>query len=345
MYAPMITETTWLKLANKHYGGAGSRPRRCTLVAATPARMSELRRWLSDDVVGSRFMPGFVTVPALEWPVYEARWSRPTTGVRLTVLAEPGPGRLASAERFVRDELLPALLSTVAMLRSYSEAWRRPDVDVYYVDTTTHDRRLPLSPGSPVMPEHINGGVTMHVTGRVLVYRREDAGKVLLHELLHLHGLDRALQLGHPSIERRLRAEFGVVAVDPTCPLGIYEAYTETMACYLRAIWVAHARGNKSPASALRRVASQVMTIADRTTAHFGGTLAYVEGTHCFAYVACRAALWRPPYLDRMLAAYPPGRPPSDAEAFAAFLTEALRAYAASLKADRRRPEALGLNR
>ena len=193
---------------------------------------------------------------------------------------------------------------------------------MYYIDATEPKRTLPPEPGQPVMPVNINGGVTMLRTGRIVVYRREDACKVLVHELLHLHGLDQALR-NAPRAEARLRARYGVVAVDRGVPLGINEAFTETLACYLHTIWWSFAR-KRSPESSLRRVSAHVRSVADRTTTHYGGTLAYVEGTHCFAYVACRAALWHGPFLKRVLAAYPPGKPPSDAEAFVDLMIEAL---------------------
>jgi hypothetical protein len=290
-----------------------------------PERAAEVRAWL-EEVVGTWYMPPFVAAPALEWRIREARWDRSgcCADVRLTVLYSQSD---ASAEAFVRTEVVPVLMSTVSLLRAAAmrgeaKQNRHPYVDVYYIDATAPKRTLPPEPGQPVMPVNINGGVTMLRTGRIVVYRREDACKVLVHELLHLHGLDQALRNAHRA-EARLRARYGVVAVDRGVPLGINEAFTETLACYLHTIWWSLAR-KRSPESTLRRVSTHVRSVADRTTAHYGGTLAYVEGTHCFAYVACRAALWHGPFLKRVLAAYPPGKPPTDAEAFVDLLIEAL---------------------
>jgi hypothetical protein len=45
--------------------------------------------------------------------------------------------------------------------------------------------------GSPVAPEHINGGYAMHNDpNSIVIYRKEESERVLLHELLHACGSD-----------------------------------------------------------------------------------------------------------------------------------------------------------
>lgn len=51
--------------------------------------------------------------------------------------------------------------------------------------------RLLPSRGSPVLPEHINGGYTIPCDSNcVVVYREEEATRVLVHELMHASCLD-----------------------------------------------------------------------------------------------------------------------------------------------------------
>jgi len=82
------------------------------------------------------------------------------------------------------------------------------------------NRQLPEK-NTPVMPININGGYTMRCdTGAIVIYRKEDAERVLIHELLH-----------------------GVCS-DPELPIAELEADTEAWAEII--LMAFKARGEKS---------------------------------------------------------------------------------------------------
>lgn len=66
-------------------------------------------------------------------------------------------------------------------------------------------RQMP-APGEEILPGHVNGGYTIPCThNKVVVYRKEDAERVLVHELMHaacLDNLSEAIEL------REARTEF-----------------------------------------------------------------------------------------------------------------------------------------
>lgn len=86
------------------------------------------------------------------------------------------------------------------------QGWR-----VGYFPSKT-ERRLPL-PGQPIGPEHVNGGYAMPCQpNRIVVYRREEATRVLLHELFHAGCCDRDIPLEWKEAETESWAELTLVA-------------------------------------------------------------------------------------------------------------------------------------
>ena len=113
-----------------------------------------------------------------------------------------GTGRIVAKE-------LPGLARVVAFLPAATSSeppwplwarlfqWLGPSSDagggpwrvLYFA--ATQPRRFPSQPGEPLGPEHVNGGYTRPCTTEgIVVYREEEATRVLLHELLHAACLD-----------------------------------------------------------------------------------------------------------------------------------------------------------
>ena len=241
---------------------------------AVPADEAEHRAWLCGrDVSGSRYIADVATIPMRAWPIREVRWdgggkrdvqpgrsgtrnstststssSTSSSNVRLFTLCNP---KKKDGERFIAERLLPCLLQTCALLREATST--NPAIDVTYVDTPQR-RSMPeatstapsfaSTPAVVIVPDSINGGVTYHSVGarkRVIVYRREDACKVLVHELVHAFRLDSALWTSTSpdalAADRAFAKRHQVSPIDPLMPLGISEAYTEALACYVHAWW------------------------------------------------------------------------------------------------------------
>lgn len=157
-----------------------------------------------------------------------------------------------------------------------------------------------------IKPEDFNGGLTSmhplpHPTNvmssssvssssprwsppwRVIVYRREDAAKVMIHELIHLFRLDG--DLVDENVERKWMDKFMkhlAIVSFPINRVNIREAVTETLACYLFAELSAMKNGNRIGVMIGRRI--------DRIAASL--ELPIRDGTHAFAYMICRSILW-----------------------------------------------------
>lgn len=78
---------------------------------------------------------------------------------------------------------------------------------------STSKRILP-GPGFPLGPEHVNGGYTMPCsTNGIIIYRKEEATRVLLHELFHASCCDRPeLCLEDKEAETEAWAELALIA-------------------------------------------------------------------------------------------------------------------------------------
>ncbi len=75
------------------------------------------------------------------------------------------------------------------ILRMFSEPWRKP-FKIFFL-ANTHMREFP-SGIKPIKPENINGGYTYRCDPEtIVIYRAEDATRVLIHELQHSCCLDK----------------------------------------------------------------------------------------------------------------------------------------------------------
>jgi hypothetical protein len=73
-----------------------------------------------------------------------------------------------------------------------------------YLLASTFNREFPVR--GPITPAHINGGYTYHGNNQtIMIYRAEDATRVLIHELQHAAGLD-CLEAGVDLVEAETEA-------------------------------------------------------------------------------------------------------------------------------------------
>ena len=94
------------------------------------------------------------------------------------------------------------------------------------------EKKLPSKPGKVLSSKHVNSGLTTFYKSEnradVLVYRREEMCKVLIHELLHAHDIDS--KYISSSSESNISSLF---CLDR---LNINEAFTDAFACILNVI-------------------------------------------------------------------------------------------------------------
>lgn len=201
------------------------------------------------------------------------------SGGRLVTLTVVGGGERERA--FALRRLAPVLLECVRVLTTLTRQHDKVmHVHVTYCNACPA-RIFPPSPAMALTSEHVNGGVCMGETMGVLVFRRQDAEKVLIHELLHLFGVDAALREVPGLVEARVvgpRPGMWGVRVG-SLPVHLSESYTDAVACLVFC-------GDR------RRAAACAVERATRVMAHFkmGGT-PFLESTHAFAYYIVKAAM------------------------------------------------------
>ena len=156
--------------------------------------LSDEYAWTPDDAtVGSGYVAPAcrARMAAGPSPARRTDWFYLPNGVffRLTVVF---PDRAATSARKTR-ELLDFTINAISRIDSMcTRGVRRPrtlDVTLYLWDGK---KSLPARAGAEIGIDHINTGVTSWAydgSCKVLVYRREDLDKTIVHELLHCYGI------------------------------------------------------------------------------------------------------------------------------------------------------------
>lgn len=184
-----------------------------------------------------------------------------------------------NAERtFALHALVPVLSECVRVLSSATHT--AIPVHVTYCNACG-ERLLPAVMGEAIGSEHVNGGISMDHNMGVLVFRRQDARKVLIHELLHLFKIDAPLRDLSVALEARaIRPHRGLWATRRgSIHIGLNEAYTDAIACVVFC-------------GDIERAKTHAVAAAVRVLAHFGfGELPFTESTHAFSYYVVKAAM------------------------------------------------------
>jgi hypothetical protein len=149
--------------------------------------------------------------------------------------------------------------------------------------------------------DHVNSGVTMFNEHErcVVVYRKEEIMKVLLHELIHCYEIDfHNYNFKH---DRHLIRKFRIQVQKPwknvNTPLALYESYTDSLACYGHAItYCLFKQHNKNTVDLNRNIDSVLLSETNhylRIAAKVYKFSKLMEDTHCFSYYIAKAAIFR----------------------------------------------------
>lgn len=110
-------------------------------------------------------------------------------------------------------------------------------MQVVLVDVPTPKKHRKIHrhpPYRPLTSKEVNSGMTVKYTMthacQVYVYRREEMGKVLIHEMIHAFGIDHSSF--PPLLEATLQRYF-----QSTTPLHVNETFTDALACYWNALF------------------------------------------------------------------------------------------------------------
>jgi hypothetical protein len=146
-------------------------------------------------------------------------------------------------------------------------------------------RTLPPIKRHPIDTCHINGGLCIfrpQMEYDILVYRKEDCIKVLVHEIIHFFEID-----GHDKYNSEHERAFQTdMKIESTIHLGWFEAVTETYALYILCELGYYNRD---------KITNQIWDLARNYINHFENgnePIQYYENTHAFMYIIGRVALW-----------------------------------------------------
>ena len=139
-----------------------------------------------------------------------------------------------------------------------------------YIYLTDFKKRFPLQKGLPLDAEHANTGMSYHCAKNndVIVYRREEWFKVLIHELFHAMGLS-FIESDMPegvdaAMQRLLQSTYAI-----SHPVRIYETYCEIWARILNVVFDCFAATNDTPTPLQLQVFMECVMEGLRANAEF----------------------------------------------------------------------------
>jgi hypothetical protein len=270
-----------------------------TATALTQPEMALLREWMNQQ---NEWIPLWVHSSMKTWKA--VRIARRGGGtITITVISPSVRGADPEdtvAVRYVRAHMYPVVSKAYGAVASYMALHNRAHnrapghnvVDMHAVYIAHPRKRVLPDSDKVILPVHINGGFSVfgqrspaNQPWRVVVYRTEDATKVMLHEMMHLLHLDGD-QVSE-SVETAWARRHFVFLAPPTRRLSIREAVAETLACFVYA--VAASSSAAAARGACARMGHRIDAIAADLLAR---APPFADGTHAFAYAIARAALW-----------------------------------------------------
>ena len=187
----------------------------------------------------------------------------------------------------VRSEMIE-ICGVADLLFSYFGTGRVDRPRIVYAPIM--DAKVVVDPQQPLSCEEVNSGVTDSSAAKtiVLLFRRQEAVKVLVHELVHALGKD-VLRNRDGEAGARLAAEVGLAS---SVPVLLNEAYTETLASFLYATLIS--RGEPSATRvALDAMKRHFLAQAEKVLCvYYSPTRGMAQRTHVFEYYVVKAALF-----------------------------------------------------
>jgi hypothetical protein len=170
------------------------------------------------------------------------------------------------------------------------------------------EKMLPKTMGATIASDNVNSAFASLPSSRdphgfVVVYRKEELHKVVLHELVHLYGLD--FRSYDPKYDILFQTMYNITVKHPhknsRNALALYETYTETLAAYgsiITSVLFDKKSSNKSAAvvrqSVEARITREARFFRSRVAnifSHFSHAT-FVEDTHVFAYYILKSAIF-----------------------------------------------------
>ena len=204
-----------------------------------------LEQFVGPDLLRSRYVPRFVLDAVSEvdttvskWTVVIMKFVHDDINVDMCVICSPDD----MMNDVLHLELLETAMFTLDCVSKVNDllfpdedfnALRRrlPEAMTITCFMTEEDRGLPATVRQPLDVLHVNAGVTHIPEHNILVYRKQHAHKVLIHEIIHCLGLDT--ELFKPSTIHSDKQTMRLLNYhSSTDTLNGYEAYVEVLACF-----------------------------------------------------------------------------------------------------------------
>ena len=150
---------------------------------------------------------------------------------------------------------------------------------IYYFPDSKLGKKTLIDCTKPLSPKEINSG--LNYNNVIVVYRKEEAPKVIIHELIHAYNLDHGVYLDIQNLNIR-----------SSVPIRFTETYTELLASFL---FVEYAR-KADRAIAFNNMFLHFKAQADKIMCVYGTKLSFEQDTHVFEYIIAKSALCQ--YLD-----------------------------------------------
>ena len=208
----------------------------------------------------------------------------------------------AQNKSFDFDELYSVLDFYVFVLNRVVRGAAGPVVPVIHLTLylTNLKKQFPAKANVVLDEDNINSGVTLwendpEPNRKIVIYRKEELYKVLLHELIHYYSID--FHAYDPSYDVYLMKLFGISVAaprkNPRNPLALYESYTDSIACYGHLLTHMLFKGEPTDrASVMGRVATEARFFTTQAAKVWKyGKLK--EDTHAFSYYIVKAAIYR----------------------------------------------------
>ena len=147
---------------------------------------------------------------------------------------------------------------------------------IYYIPDPSLGNKKLVDATKPLSPHEINSGLNYGNT--IIVYRRQEAAKVLIHELIHAYGIDHGVQVAFPSPK-----------LSSSVPIRFTETYTELLASILFTEFSRRA----DRTTAFEKLFTHFKVQADKIMClyNYRNGTPFTQDTHVFEYIIAKSAL------------------------------------------------------
>lgn len=183
--------------------------------------------------------------------------------------------KLESVDIIIYGEIDDEFIQTCNLFRSFFQKEKeKARTTIYYLPIL--QEKYSTTSANALAPININSGVFFGNTNVIVVYRKEEALKVLIHELIHCHGFDDTIIM-NPNLD--------FINIISSVPIRFTETYTELLASILFNYYK-KTTTYKSLKEHFQHHAKLIMCMY-----YDANNKTFRQNTHVFEYIIAKAAL------------------------------------------------------